>query len=74
MRSKQIISRCGGGEHTRVVESKSRVTVPCFAQRTFNMAELGAERDGMRSCLEGFASVKTEVLVESSKEEVFFWD
>jgi hypothetical protein len=38
------------------------------------VAELGAERDRMRSCFEELASVETEVLVECGKEELFFWD
>jgi hypothetical protein len=63
-----IVTRSGGG--TPVVASR----VPCFAQRTFHMAELGAERERMRSCLEELASVETEVLVESGEEEILFWD
>ena len=41
----------------RLELSASRVTVPCFAHRTFYMAELGTERERMRSGLEELASV-----------------
>jgi len=38
------------------------------------MAELCAERERVWPCLEELAAVETKDLVESSKEELFFWD
>jgi hypothetical protein len=72
-------SKCSGRKEVRVGGAhdsrfQSRTRVPCFAQRTFYVAELGAERDRMRSCFEGLTSVETEFLVECGKEEIFFWD
>jgi hypothetical protein len=67
----------GGAAHDSrrsLALSESDSRVPCFAQRTFYMAELGAERERMRSCFEELASVETAVLVECCEEEVFFWD
>ncbi len=48
--------------------------LPCFSERTFYMAELCAERERVWPCLEELAAVETKDLVESSKEELFFWD
>ena len=49
-------------------------TLPCFAQGTFDVAELGAKGKRVRARLEEFAPVEAEGLVEGREEEVFLWD
>ena len=54
-------------------EPRARGTLPCFAQGTLDVAELGAKGKRVRARLEEFAAVEAEGLVESGEEKVFPW-
>ena len=70
----RYIRRAVRGTRAIFREVACKGTLPCFAQGTFDVAELGAKGKGVRARLEEFASVEAEGLVEGREEEVFLWD